>query len=411
MSQMGRFFVNIETLTGDFGGPVEPDNVGNLNIIGEPGLVFVDGIPLINTLEVNLDGSVANQYVTDAGTATPVNHILNIIGGHGINTTGVGDDVTVLINNTITLGDLALAVGDSLTLTTGNETITAGDLNITAGNINLPSSNTLGTEGYITVNGTPFVSSLGVGNTFVGSTAGGLQITTADSCAGFGLQALADLTTGDSNTAIGAGTLSSITTGQSNIAVGILAGSALTLADSSDILIGNVGVLGESNTIRIGKTGAGVGEQSNCYVAGITGVNVGSVATVVSHSGDHLGSTTITAGPGIVVTPGANSITIESTIGVLNYSNVTTTPYTVLTTDQFISVDTTTLAITIKLPDAATVGEYYIIKDRIGLAATNNITVTTVTGAVLIDGATSYTMNTAFQSIQLLGNGVGYEVF
>jgi hypothetical protein len=408
MSQLINYTDGLEALTGDFGGLVEPDQYGNIFILGEPGVVFVDGIPLTNTLEINLDGSVANQYVTDAGTATPVNHILNIIGGHGINTTGVGDDVTVLINNTITLGDLALAVGDSLTLTTGNETITAGDLNMTAGNINMPASNALGTEGYITVSGTPFVSSLGVGNTFVGSGAGGLQITTADSCAGFGLQALADLTTGDSNTAVGAGSLSFITTGQSNIAVGTLAGANLTLADSSDILIGNAGVLGESNTIRIGKTGAGVGEQNNCYVAGITGVNVGSVATVVSHSADHLGSTTITAGPGIQVTPGANTITIESTI---NYTPVNTTPYVVLVTDLFISVDTTTLAITIQLPNAATVGDYYIIKDRSGLAATNNITVTTVGGAVLIDGAATYTMNTAFQSIQLIGNSTGYEVF
>jgi hypothetical protein len=404
MSQMGRFFVDIETITGDSGLPVEPDTVGNLNLTGEPGLVFVEGIPLTNTLEINLDGSVANKYVTDAGDAVPVNHVLNVLGYHNINTSGVGDDLKIQINNTITLGDLAVVAGDALTVTTGN-------ISVTAGNINLPQSNNAGTQGFINVAGVPFVSSLGTGNTFVGEDAGGLAITTADSSSGFGLQALTGLTTGDSNTALGAGTLGFITTGQSNIAVGTLSGSALTVADSSDILIGNVGVLGESNTIRIGTTGVGVGQQNNCYVAGITGVNVGSVATVVSHSGDHLGSTTITAGPGIVVTPGANSITIESTISVLNYTNVDATPYTVLTTDQFISVDTTTLAITIKLPNAATVGEYYVIKDRIGLAATNNITVTTVGGAVLIDGATSYTMNTAFQSIQVFGNSVGYEVF
>jgi len=55
--------------------------------------------------------------------------------------------------------------------------------------------------------------------------------------------------------------------------------------------------------------------------------------------------------------------------------------------------------------------QVFIIKDRTGSAAANNITVTTVGGAVNIDGATSFVMNTAYQSIQVIGNGSTYEIF
>ncbi len=60
---------------------------------------------------------------------------------------------------------------------------------------------------------------------------------------------MANQTTG--NTAVGHLALSSNTTGSENTAVGYQAGSALTTGDSN-IDIGNAGVAGESNTIRIG---------------------------------------------------------------------------------------------------------------------------------------------------------------
>lgn len=107
---------------------------------------------------------------------------------------------------------------------------------------------------------------------------------------------------------------------------------------------------------------------------------------------------------GFIVTGGGGSNTV-------NYTNVTTTPYVVLPSDQYLSVDTSALAITIQLPNAATKGRTFIIKDRIGDAATRNITVTTVGGAVLIDGATTFTLNTAYESIQLVGNGTSYEIY
>lgn len=96
---------------------------------------------------------------------------------------------------------------------------------------------------------------------------------------------------------------------------------------------------------------------------------------------------------------------------VYKYTNVDTTPYVVLPTDAYLSVDSSALAITVQLPNTATVGRVYIIKDRTGNSFTNNITITTVGGAVLIDGLTSQTLNINYNSIQVIFNGSAYETF
>jgi len=94
-----------------------------------------------------------------------------------------------------------------------------------------------------------------------------------------------------------------------------------------------------------------------------------------------------------------------------NYTQVTTTPYVVLSTDEFLGVTTTSLAITILLPNAPATGRVYIIKDATGFAAARNITVTTVGGTVLIDASATFIMNTGFQATQFLFNGIKYLPF
>ncbi len=95
----------------------------------------------------------------------------------------------------------------------------------------------------------------------------------------------------------------------------------------------------------------------------------------------------------------------------LSYKLVTTTPYTVLSTDSFLGVDTTTLAISILLPNTTSTGRVIVIKDIAGLCPTNNITITTVGGVVLIDNAATFVMNSAFESVQVLFDGTEYLVF
>jgi hypothetical protein len=96
-----------------------------------------------------------------------------------------------------------------------------------------------------------------------------------------GLHALVGNSTGSDNTAIGVEALRENATGNSNIALGAGAGDVLTTG-SNNIDIGNHGVPGESNTIRIGT----VGVQTATYVAGILGKTVPmSVPVFVNASG------------------------------------------------------------------------------------------------------------------------------
>ncbi len=119
----------------------------------------------------------------------------------------------------------------------------------------------------------------------------------------------------------------------------------------------------------------------------------------------------ILGGDGIEVTGAGNTLTVSSTGLFFNYINVNTSPYFVLDSDVYLSVDTSVIPITILLPDNALLGEPYIIKDRTGNAMVNNINVTTVSGLTNIDGATSYIMDSAYQSISLVGNSSSYEIY
>jgi len=263
-------------------------------------------------------------------------------------------------------------------------------------------------------------------NTLIGNLGGNLTLSGSLNT-GLGYEVLHGLTTGLSNVAagssamvaatsaaecvaIGASSLDGLLTGTNVIAIGYNSGSALVGAESNDIYIGSIGVAAESATTRIGTHGT----QTAVYIAGIAGVNVGSVATVVSEAGDKLGTTVITAGTGISVTPGANTITISATgTTTLTYTpvNHAASPYTVLAADDYIGADVTAGVITILLPNAPVTGRVYIVKDKVGLAAVSNITVTTVGGAVLIDGSTSFVINSAYQAAEFIFNGTSYEVF
>ena len=111
-------------------------------------------------------------------------------------------------------------------------------------------------------------------NAFVGNTTGGQNTAT-------GLNALLRNKTGNGNTAEGEGTLEN-NTGSFNTAVGFNAGGALTTG-SNNIDIGNVGVKGESNTMRIGTV-----KQTATFITGIRGTataNANAVPVVIDSAG------------------------------------------------------------------------------------------------------------------------------
>lgn len=173
-------------------------------------------------------------------------------------------------------------------------------------------------------------------------------------------------------------------------------------------LIGNINIVGSG----------GVNVAGNPGTSTLTITAAGSVATsYVEDSGSAIPSgniLNIVGGTGIVTSGSGNTVTIAATGTTnLNYRNVpaSDSPYTVLTTNDFLSAAVSGGAVTILLPSTPVLGKVYIIKDREGLAATNNITVTTVGGITNIDAAPTYVMNTAYESINVIGNGTTYEVY
>jgi BclA C-terminal domain len=96
----------------------------------------------------------------------------------------------------------------------------------------------------------------------------------------FGVDALFSNTTGTCNVALGNAALLSNTTGSENIAVGCAAGSLATTGDNN-IYIGNLGIAGESDTIRIGDPAI----HQNVFIAGIPAGGLAAILFNYNNSG------------------------------------------------------------------------------------------------------------------------------
>lgn len=193
---------------------------------------------------------------------------------------------------------------------------------------------------------------------------------------------------------------------------------------SSVVPIGGIATLtGTSGGGAVGPTagniniapGAGVTVTGNPGTSTITIDVSGAVPeTFDADSGSAtsvLGIVNIFGGAGISTSAAGNTITIAATDAAPAYTNVAVAAYNVLTTDYYISVDCSVVPVTLKFANAATLKKSFVVKDRTGNAAINNITITTIGGAVNIDGATTFVMNTAYESVSLVGNGSSYELY
>jgi hypothetical protein len=152
-----------------------------------------------------------------------------------------------LLNNTLASRNIAVGSNTLLSNTLSNQNIAIGDAALFAYN-KTPSANT---------------NNIAIGNL-----------------------SLTGLTTGTNNTAIGVSTMTSVTTGSNNTVIGHLAGSSFTGAESNNILIGNPGIAGESNAIRIGGT------NNRVFMAGVYGITSSGGVPVYINSSRQLGTAT-----------------------------------------------------------------------------------------------------------------------
>src|SRR5438874_987550 len=199
------------------------------------------------------------------------------------NTTGIDNTATgsaALSGNTT--GDFNTANGFDALLsnTTGS--------NDTATGVNALLENTTGTDNTGNGANALYNNTTGIDNTATGSAAL-TRNTTGNYNTASGVNALFYNVVGHDNTGEGFQALLNAK-GSNNIGIGSNAGANLSNG-SNKIDIGNLGVAGESNKIRIGKQGT----QKNTYIAGIFGATVANGVPVRIDSTGHLGTLTSSA--------------------------------------------------------------------------------------------------------------------
>lgn len=123
---------------------------------------------------------------------------------------------------------------------------------------------------------------------------------------------------------------------------------------------------------------------------------------------------TLSVSNGITLTNGPNSIALSfnqsNAADPYTTVNFAASPYTVLATDYFISVDSSGGAVSIVFPNTLTNNRSWVVKDRTGNANAFNITLST-TGGNTIDGAATLVMNVNFSSVQVFLASTNLEVF
>lgn len=174
----------------------------------------------------------------------------------------------------------------------------------------------------------------GVANVTVGSL---YNLTSGSNNVAVGSSSLSNCSTGDSNVALGTSSLAGNIAGQGNVGVGFNTGVQITgsfntalgytslenchgsyntavgnnsghnytSTEASNVLLANAGVIAESNVMRLGTQGSGVGQVNTAYAAGIVGNTVSNAQLVtIDSSTGQLGVTSSTTylTTGILVT-------------------------------------------------------------------------------------------------------------
>lgn len=264
----------------------------NINTIGSGNTVTVclnNNISLPNTNTAGTTGIYllgGNRFISNYGTNNTfvgqTSGNTSLTTANAINNTGVG--ASALVALTTGFGNCAFGKSALAAATTGSTNVAIGPATLSA--LTSGTSNTavgwLSSQNLVT----------GINNTSVGAQSLFTMNGAAASNVAVGANALEFLTSGSSNTAIGTGALANVavglTTGSLNIGIGALAGSNYTGAESSNIIIGNIATVGESNVIRVGTPGGAAGQQNKCFVAGIRGITTDvndAIAVLISSTG------------------------------------------------------------------------------------------------------------------------------
>jgi hypothetical protein len=277
-----------------------------------------------------IDNESNNICIGSAGVAAMHNKIY--IGTYG---TGAAEQDTAYIAGIVHATNGLVSDAGDISSTAGSvsahTTLTAGtDIISTAGVLKLPT--TTATAGQIQINSIPVFHTLGIHNLFSGeASAFSYNTAYATDNVGLGYNAMHALvgiygTVGLNNVAIGSGAASAAENIANCIAIGHNAGSAWQTTEKSNIAINSLGVVSESNTLRIGSgTGTGAKQLNRVFISGINGVTSSNLKYVTIDSvTDQLGVSDGGSLSGIVYLKGDDLNTATgSTVNVNGGKNLT----------------------------------------------------------------------------------------
>ena len=321
-------------------------------------IVFLSNASFANTLTLATVSwrpyaqAIASTNATKVGTCSfkSSQFAVDNNGFVSINGSGVGETITGNSGGALspTAGNWNLVTANSTVKFVGSVSTLTQDFRLT--NLLLGASGAISSGTQNVGFGFGAAGGLTSGSNNVAIGYGALNVsTTQSSNVAIGNFALLDATTGTGqNVAIGQSTLPNLLTGANNTVVGQGSGGNYTSSETNNIILGyNIsGTNAESNVIRIGNS-----SNTACYVTGIDGVNVGSVARVVTEASNQLGTAVITAGSGITITPTANVITIANT-GTTTWTDEAVSFLSVVNSNYF-----ATAALTMTLPAAPSQGD------------------------------------------------------
>ena len=306
-------------------------DIGNQGVTGENNIIRIGsgqtstyiagvingdggGLTDLNASQLTSIGN-NNFFIGESGNSTTSgsDNTANGVGALGENTSGAGNTASgalALLANTSGYGNTANGAGALLSNTNGYSNTANGsqalELN-TSGYGNTANGDAAlfaNTSGYDnTANGIDALlkNTSGFGNTANGDAAL-LNNTNGSSNTANGSHALESNTSGSVNTADGYFALGNSTSGSGNIALGYQAGYNFNGNESGNIDIGNQGVTGENNIIRIGDPAV----QASSYIAGVingnggglTNLNVSSAQLSGTLANSQLANSSITVNPG-----------------------------------------------------------------------------------------------------------------
>ncbi|SRR5216684_4830763 len=383
------------TLTGDSGGALSPSG-NNFNLSGS-GSIATSGSG--STITTALSGLTNHAVLVGAGTATITKVGPSASTGQILQNNAAADPSysTATYPSTTTINQILYS--NATSTVTGLATANQGVL--TTGTTGVPVITAIATNGQLIIGstaGAPAAATLTAGT--------GVSITNASNSITIATASAVALSfpTGSGTATPSSGALT--IAGGANINTSG-SGSTVTINVNTQILqpVGSAAAPSYSFT---GNTNYGP------YITG-SELRISAAGTDVFRADGS--SNTIAIGPNNLVFQAGSIIIAQqkfqfSDAIALSYVAPSSWPYSLnVASDCFVSVDSSA-ARTVKLPNTAnTTGIIYIIKDRVGSAATNNISVTTVGGTVTIDGVTTYTISTNYGSVSVIWNGTTYEIF